>query len=143
MLESLGAVPAEADADLQGWSLLQSANQNIRERTILSEFHAALSRTGSFMIRFGHWKYIYHVNAAPQLFDLQADPTEIQDLSQRSDHAEVLQMCACRLRTMIDPDAVDRQARAHQAQRLQAHGGANAIRRQGFKIPYTPPPEVH
>ena len=42
-----------------------------RSRTVLSEYHAVASVTGSFMIRHGRWKYIHHVGYRPELFDLE------------------------------------------------------------------------
>ncbi len=32
------------------------------------------------MIRYGRWKYVHYVAYAPQLFDLDADPEELNDL---------------------------------------------------------------
>ena len=43
-------------------------------RTVFSEYHAAGSITGAFMVRHGSFKYVYYVGMPPQLFDLEADP---------------------------------------------------------------------
>ena len=91
------------------------------------------------MVRVGRWKYVHYVGYAPQLFDLNADPTEENDLGESPDHAEVRAECEARLRDILDPEAVNDQAFADQARRAEALGGAAAIRARG-DFSYTPAP---
>lgn len=48
------------------------------ERVAFSEYHAAGSPSAASMIRKGRWKYIHYVRFAPELFDLESDPEEVQ-----------------------------------------------------------------
>ncbi len=138
-LEAVGCpVPAE-DAGLPSQSLWRIAAGARPERTVLAEYHAAGSITGSFMIRHGRWKYIHHVGYRPELFDLEADPGETRDLAERPDMAGVAAECAAVLRRICDPDAVSAEAFADQRRRIAAHGGADAIKRRG-DYSYTPAP---
>jgi arylsulfatase A-like enzyme len=42
----------------------------------------------AFMVRTDRWKYIHYEGFAPQLFDLDEDPGELNDLGACPDHAE-------------------------------------------------------
>ncbi len=101
------------------------------ERIILSEYHAAGSNAGGFMLRKGRWKYHYYVGFRPELFDLQDDPEELHDLAGRADHAEVLARMHRTLLSICDPDAVDRQAKADQGEMIERYGGPDAAHMLG------------
>ncbi|MCG8491569.1 MAG: sulfatase-like hydrolase/transferase [Sneathiellales bacterium] len=45
--------------------------------------------TRGYMIRSEKWKYISFDGFPPQLFDLENDPNELEDLGQRNSHAEI------------------------------------------------------
>jgi len=65
------------------------------------------------------------------LFDMVSDPEELNDLAGSADHAEVLVSLELRLRQILDPERVDSQARADQAERVEAMGGEQAVRARG------------
>ena len=109
------------------------------DRTVLSEYHAVASITGSFMIRHGRWKYIHHVGYRPELFDLESDPGETTDLAERPDMAPVLAECEAALLRICDPEAVSAEAFADQRRRIAEHGGREAIIARG-DYGYTPAP---
>jgi len=44
----------------------------------------------AYMIRTERWKYVWYKGFAPQLFDLQNDPQELEDLGTSPKHAAVL-----------------------------------------------------
>ena len=53
------------------------------ERPILSEYHDGGSPTGFFMIRQGRWKYVCYTGGyPPQMFNLDTDPHELDDLGE-------------------------------------------------------------
>ena len=55
--------------------------------------------------------------------------------------ANVAQECEARLRTVVDPEAADRQARVDQQQHIDKFGGKDAILKRGT-FRYSPPPGV-
>ncbi len=139
VLHSVGARPEPEDAQLPGHSLLDIAQGYVPRRTILSEYHAAGAITGSYMIRHGKYKYIHYVGMPPMLFDLAADPDERIDLGRSPGHAAVVAECDAALRSVVDPEAVDKLAKADQAQRIAEVGGKESILKRGT-FRYSPPP---
>jgi len=140
LLEMMGAAPSADDADLPGRSLMALASAPDTDRRAFSEYHAIFSRRGMFMLRLGRWKYIHHVDAPPELFDLDRDPDELCDLALDPGHDSVRRSCDDELSRLVDARAVDARARAHQRRRLDAGGGMERVRSGGPKIVYTPPP---
>jgi choline-sulfatase len=139
ILEGVGCPAHPDDSDLPARSLWRIAAGERPDRAVLSEYHAAASVTGSFMLRHGRWKYVYHVGYRPELFDLEGDPGETRDLAEDPAHAGVLAECEARLRSMLDPEAVNARAFADQARRIAAHGGVEKIMARG-DFGYTPAP---
>jgi choline-sulfatase len=139
ILQAVGARPSKEDQDLPGASLMDIAKGAVRERSALSEYHAAASISGSFMVRRGRYKYIHYVGFQPMLFDLEADPRERRDLASEPAFRPVLEDYERELRRLLDPDAVDRQARADQARYMERFGGKAAILKRGA-FTHTPPP---
>ncbi|HSA88871.1 MAG TPA: sulfatase-like hydrolase/transferase [Burkholderiales bacterium] len=120
-----------------GVSLLAKPTQ----RVILSEYHASSSRAGEFMIRHGKWKYVYFVRYPdrPELFDLENDPEELNDLGGDSRFRREREACHEELLAMLDPEEVDRRAKRRQAELVAANGGREAVIRRG-SFAYSPPP---
>ncbi len=139
IVEGAGLPPAEADADLLGISLWPALRGEERDRVLFGEYHAAYSRNASFMVREDRWKLIYHVGMPPQLFDLEADPFELRDLVADGGGLEKAAELERKLREIVDPEAVDRRAKADQRQRVAEVGGAEYILKRGTFV-YTPPP---
>jgi choline-sulfatase len=131
ILDAVGARPAPADADLPGESLWALAQAPDRERTVFSEYHAVGSRHAAYMLRDARYKYVHYVNDPPQLFDLAGDPQELLDLAALPEQRERLADFEARLRSLLDPEAIDALAKAEQRARVEAFGGAEALRRRG------------
>ena len=91
------------------------------------------------MLRHGRFKYCHYVGQPAQLFDLQADPEELQDLAGKPDHLADLQACERALRALLDPDAVDRRAKERQLELLAGQGGREAALARG-DLGFTPAP---
>ena len=138
-LETVGCPLLPDDLARPSHSLWDVAAGARPDRTVLSEYHAVASVTGTFMIRRGRWKYIHHVGYRPELFDLAADPGETTDLAERPDMAPVLADCDQALRRICDPEAVSAEAFADQRRRTAEHGGRAAILARG-DYGYTPAP---
>lgn len=137
--ECVGCPRSSEDEGLPSRSLWAIAKGERPDRTILSEYHAAASVTGTFMIRHGRWKYVHHVGFRPELFDLEADPGETTDLAARPEMAGTLAECEAKLRAICDPDAVNARAFADQRALIAAHGGREAVIARG-DYSYTPAP---
>jgi choline-sulfatase len=139
LIEGAGAKMDQRDMELPGHSLIDIAQGYVPKRTILSEYHAAGAITGSYMIRHGQYKYIHYAGLPPMLFDLNADPHERNDLGRDPDSAAVIEECVAALRKVVDPDAVDKLAKADQKARIAEVGGKEAILKRGT-FRYSPPP---
>jgi choline-sulfatase len=73
-----------------------------------------------FMIRRDRWKFVWSQPDPPQLYDLDADPTELVNLStahQGGEHAEIVAAFTAEVFERWDPVAIDRQVRDNQRAR--------------------------
>lgn len=138
ILKTAGIVPEKKP----GTSLVDLANaEDDPKRLVFSEYHAMGSATGAFMIRKGHWKFVYYVSMQPQLFNLLEDPDELHDLGTDLKYANLRSEMEADLRSICDPEAVDAKAKADQMAIVKANGGIEAVvARGGFGA--TPPPGV-
>lgn len=109
------------------------------ERIAFSEYHAAGAVSGAFMLRSGRWKYNFYVGFPPELFDLDEDPEEMNDLGRDQACGAVRARLDSLLREICDPDAVDAQAFEDQAALIERHGGREAALNLGAPGA-TPPP---
>ena len=139
ILETAGEAFDPSVENHPGISLRQLAAGRKPERNVLSEYHGMGSSTAAYMIREGKYKYVYYVKYAPQLYDLEADPEELHDLASNPAAGKILAHCRERLFAMLDPIAVDRRAKARQAELLALHGGREAVIARG-DIGFTPAP---
>jgi choline-sulfatase len=142
VLECVGMDADNTDPDLPGASLLAGAAKGaMPERTVLSEYHATSSPSGSFMIRHGRFKYIHYVGYSPMLFDMENDPHERRDLAADPEYRADLAACDAKLRELLDPNAVDALARSDQSALISKLGGKDAVLGRGA-IRHSPPPGV-
>ena len=142
ILESLDLPVRPEDTELPGRSLWPEVAGGQSSRSVFGEYHASCSRTGSFFLRRGNDKLIYHVGMPRQLFDLASDPHELDDrLAGRPSRAalEIADSLEAELRTICDPEAVDARAKRDQRERVDAFGGNDAVRNMG-SFTRTPPP---
>lgn len=111
-----------------GESLIDLANApDDPNRPAFSEYHAARSPSGSFMIRQGMMKYVYYVDFEPELFDLAADPEEMNNVAADPAYASTLADLDATLRSIVDPDAADAEANAAQRELIESRGGPEAV----------------
>lgn len=139
ILEGAGVPFREVKDEHPGISLVDIANGTRPARSILSEYHGMGSTTGAFMLRAGRYKYVHYVKYPPQLFDLEADPEETDDLAARPQFAAILRECREKLYALCDPEEVDRRAKRRQAGLLAANGGREAVIARG-DLGFTPAP---
>lgn len=144
LLDISATIPAHFGVDFQGdgRSLADIASEPADPgRPILSEYHAAGAVSGGFMLRKGRWKLNWYVGFAPELFDLSADPEELHDLGGDPAYAHDLAMMEAELRKLVDPEAIDAQAFADQAEMIARYGGREKALTLGAPAA-TPPPKV-
>jgi choline-sulfatase len=127
--------------DVPGISIARLAAGEQPDRTVLSEYHGMGSTTGAFAIRSGRFKYIHYVKYTPQLFDLEADPDEANDLIADPRYAALRDACEKKLRALLSPEAVDAQAKKRQAEQLERYGGREAVIARG-DLGFSPPPGI-
>lgn len=139
VMDAMGISFDAVKDDRPGTSLTAIANGARPQRTVISEYHAMGSTTGAFALRHGRYKYVHYVKYAPQLFDLEADPDETNDLAGDTQYAAVLADCLARLQGVCDPVEVDARAKRRQAELLERFGGRAAIIERG-DIGFTPAP---
>lgn len=143
-LEALGCPRDERDRSLPGESLWRIAAAESRDRTVFSEYHAIGSPSAYYMLRDRRYKYIYHVAGPPQLFDLAADADEVDDLARQPD-ARVKRLLGeyeAKLREIVDPEAVDRQAKLDQQLKIESLGGREAVVKRGAFVNSPAPGEA-
>ncbi|MEX0304788.1 MAG: sulfatase-like hydrolase/transferase [Leisingera sp.] len=143
-IEVTGALHDTDSSALPGVSLRALANaDDDPERTVFSEYHDGGSTTGTFMVRWQQWKYVHYVGHPPQLFNLAADPDELQNLAAaRPGDPEVLAALSegrRRLLEICDPEAVNAQCFADQKARIAALGGEEACL-NAYTFNHTPTP---
>ncbi|MHA1153763.1 MAG: sulfatase-like hydrolase/transferase [Alphaproteobacteria bacterium] len=127
VLEAAGAVLSDEDRALPGRSLYGIAAEPDADRAVFSEYHDGGAITGFFMVRYGRWKYICYPGFAPQLFDLEADPFEQNDLGNSTAHSDIRADCHRKMVEIGDPDLLNELAFADQAKRIEELGGVDAI----------------
>lgn len=138
VLDAVGIPLSESTASAQSQSLLSPVPP---DRVVLSEYHTIGSSSALFMLQDAHVKYVHYCDHPPEFFDLDTDPEELTNLASDPSHAQRLADWELRLRSNLDPDAVDAHAKARQQQLIESHGGEDAIcNRQGIGA-YTPTPK--
>jgi choline-sulfatase len=81
---------------------LQELQDDVPERPVFSEYHGHGVRGSSYMLRKGNWKLITYQRGPNQLFNLEDDPEELDNLYSRSpEKAEELEQ---ELRNFCDTD---------------------------------------
>ena len=132
VLDCCGVAPEADDRDLPGKSLFQMAIEaDDPQRPLLTQYHAAGAASGSFMLRQGNLKYLHYVGFRPQLYDLARDPEELCDVSADPAYRDAVNALERALRSQIDPDTIDAQAKADQRKIVERNGGRDAVVKKG------------
>jgi choline-sulfatase len=119
-----GAGLTEHACALPGRSLVELAQEpDDLTRIGFSEYHAVGSPSAAFMLRKGRWTYHHYVGFRPELFDVYADPDQCRDLVDQPEAKPVLEALEALLRTQVDPEGLDRQAKIDQNALIERMGG--------------------
>jgi choline-sulfatase len=103
------ALEADRPADWVGRPL-QTIDPDDPGRFVFAEYHGHGVRGSSYLIRKGPWKLIYHVGAENQLFNLDDDPHELNNLYKAE--PEKAAELAAHLREVCDPERENDRAEA-------------------------------
>lgn len=143
ILESVDRnMATEESQALPGKSLYQIMNDGYDEnRIVFSEYHAYGAPSGAYMLRQGQFKYNYYVGYEAELFDLSNDPLELENLAFNKAYADRVYDFEKLLREIMDPEAVDTEARSAQARLIEKFGGVEQALGAGTRAE-TPPPKL-
>lgn len=140
VLDCFGVAPEAEDLDLPGKSLFEMAiAPDDPQRPLMTQYHASGAASGAFMLRRGHMKYMHYVGFRPQLYDLARDPEELRDVSTDPQYRDAMNRLERKLRSLVDPEAIDAQAKADQRAIVERNGGREAVVSRGT-FGYTPAP---
>jgi choline-sulfatase len=103
-----------------GWlgEPLQDIPADNRNRIVFSEYHGHGVPGSSYMIRKGEWKYLYHINAASQLFNIENDPEELVNLA--GENKDITADMDFELRNICSPEFENRRAEQFIEKQLKA-----------------------
>lgn len=142
-LDVLGVAPLPEEAPRPGASLVALANApDDTGRVGFSEYHAVGGDGAAYMLTTGRYKFHYYVDYPPELFDLQADPEETSNLADHPDYRDITDAFELKLRTMLDPEAVDHAAKRDQNDLVARFGGRERAWQQGNRGA-TPAPDPY
>lgn len=142
ILEATGVTPVAEDQHLPGRSLIDLAiKQDDPERMVLSEYHGAGAASALFMLRKNQYKYLHYHGYAPELFDLDSDPEELNDLAADPNFSAVISEFDRELRNILDPEQIDQRAKTDQRKLIDQYGGREKVLSKGG-FGATPPPGV-
>ena len=111
---------ARSIAPLDGDSLLalmQGSNTSWKDEAFCEYLAHGVARPTA-MLRQGRYKLHYSLGDRPELFDIEADPNEFNDLSGDRECAPILNDLEARLLADWDPAAVEDRVRQSQRERL-------------------------
>ncbi len=105
---------------IDGESLMpQLTGDAPRERDwVFSQYNGDRCCTGTYMLRRGPWKYVAYVGYPPQLFNLDEDPWEVNDLA--DERPDVVEEMDGILRANFDYEAIDARAKAYDRENFTA-----------------------
>ena len=115
----LAGVRSEDRLPVDGKSLMGLIDgSDIGAREVFSEHHAEGILEPCFMIRSGRYKYIYIHKHGAQLFDLQQDPGEWNNLAGNTSLKSVEDKLKAQILELFDPEAIERDVTESYRRRL-------------------------
>jgi choline-sulfatase len=107
----MAGVDADERLTLDGRSLMGLLDgSDTGDWEAISEYHSQGSHAPCFMVRRGTFKYVYIHGHDSQLFDLEADPGEWNNLIGEPGYGEIEAQLKARILERFDPDRIDADA---------------------------------
>lgn len=107
----LAGLPPRADCDGESLVPLLTGATRASRDSAYACYMGLTMNTSAFMLRQGRWKYIAYVGYPCQLFDIEADPGELDDCSAR--HPDVVRRLDADLRAIVDCEQTHRDLLAY------------------------------
>jgi choline-sulfatase len=95
-----------------------AASADLAARPVISEYHAEGVQAPSAMVRSGDHKLIVSLEDPDLLYDLNADPSELTDVSGSAEGAPVVVRLREELQARLDLPDIDERVRASQRERF-------------------------
>ena len=124
IIDGVGLESTSEEKKLTGVSWFDIAvSKDNPDRSVFSEYHAAGSPSGAYMLRKGKYKLIYYVDYEPELFNLADDPEETSNLANELEYIPIVKEYEGYIRKICDPEKIDRQAKDDQNILVENFGG--------------------
>lgn len=107
---------AERPNDWHGLPL-QNIPTNDPNRPVFAEYHGHGNTASTYMIRKGQWKYIHYIDGPDQLFDLNTDPDELNNIINA--HPNIVSDLSADLHNVCDPQTESDRAEAFAEAQLE------------------------
>ncbi len=117
LLELAGVPPAEPAQTGVSLAAAVTGAGPAPSRPVISEYYAEGVTAPSAMVRDGRFKLIRSLEDPDLLYDLEADPRELTDLSGAPEHEETVRRLRAQLDARVDLVAVGRRVLASQRER--------------------------
>jgi len=99
-------------------NLLEGKKDEGPERVVLSEYHSEGVAAPCFMVRRGKFKYVYIHGHDTQLFDLERDPNEVQNLVGWPEFGGLETSLRAEIRKHFAPEKIEKDVYESQAERI-------------------------
>ena len=127
--ELAGVTMSEVTPWITGESLCGIMRGEKRQNPVLMEYAAEASHAPIVCIRKDRWKYIFCSLDPEQLFDLDKDPNELDNLIEKTDYKSITQSFRDTMEATWNLDRFDQDVRESQAKRKVVY---EALRKGGY-----------
>ena len=127
--ELAGVTMSEVKPWIMGESLCAIMRGEKRQSPVLMEYAAEASHAPMVCIRRERWKYIFCSLDPEQLFDLDKDPHELDNLIEKTDYKSIVQSFRETIESTWKLDRFDQDVRESQAKRKVVY---EALRKGGY-----------
>ena len=127
--ELAGVTMSEVTSWITGESLFGIMRGEKRQNPVLMEYAAEASHAPMVCVRKDQWKYIFCSLDPEQLFDLDKDPNELDNLIENTDYKSTIQSFRDTIGSTWNLDRFDQDVRESQAKRKVVY---EALRKGGY-----------